>query len=103
MLEHDDRRKMPGEAAVWHYRRGMARARLGRSRDAREDFGAALTADAPDWIQGRTHLELARLAIERRRSRCRTARGGARSLHLPEGRRCPLRRTVEIRRQIERH
>ena len=63
MLEHDDRRKMPGEAAVWHYRRGMARARLGRSRDAREDFGAALTGDAPDWIQGRTHLELARLAM----------------------------------------
>jgi tetratricopeptide (TPR) repeat protein len=62
MLEHDDRRKMPGEPAIWHYRRGVARARLGRARDAREDFRAALTPDTPGWIQGRTHLELARLA-----------------------------------------
>jgi len=62
MLERDDRRKMPGEPAIWHYRRGMARARLGRARDAREDFRAALATDTPGWIQGRTHLELARLA-----------------------------------------
>jgi tetratricopeptide (TPR) repeat protein len=62
MLEHDDRRKMPGEPGIWHYRRGMARAQLGRAADAREDFRAALASDTPGWIQGRTHLELARLA-----------------------------------------
>jgi tetratricopeptide (TPR) repeat protein len=63
MLETDSRRRMPGEAAMWHYRRGVARVRLGRAVDAKEDLRAALAPPSPEWIQGRAHLELARLAV----------------------------------------
>jgi len=63
MLEHDTRRKMLGAAGVWHYRRGVARVRLGHNREAREDLALAVTPDTPVWIQGRAHLELARLAV----------------------------------------
>jgi tetratricopeptide (TPR) repeat protein len=64
MFAQDGRRKIPGEAALWHYKRGTARVRLGRSQDAREDLRKALTFDAPGWVVGRTHLELARLALQ---------------------------------------
>jgi hypothetical protein len=63
MLEHDTRPKMPGETGIWHYRRGVARARLGHNQDARDDLTKAVSADVPVWIQGRAHIELARLAV----------------------------------------
>jgi tetratricopeptide (TPR) repeat protein len=62
MLARDRRAKIPGEDALWHYKRGAARVLLGRVDDARADLRAALTPDAAGWVQGRTHLELARLA-----------------------------------------
>jgi len=60
----DERPRMFGEQALWHYKRGAARAALGRAADARTDLDAALA----EMVQGRDllgqHLELARLALK---------------------------------------
>lgn len=58
----DTRERMFGEDALWHYKRGLARARLGRSDLARRDLERALAATARDWVRGRTHAELGQLA-----------------------------------------
>jgi tetratricopeptide (TPR) repeat protein len=62
MLARDGRAKIPGEDALWHYKRGAARVLLGRGADALADLRAALVPGAAGWVQGRTHLEMARLA-----------------------------------------
>ena len=62
MFERDNREKIPGESALWHYKRGAARVALGRHDNALADLQAATTSDAPAWVQGRAHVELARLA-----------------------------------------
>ena len=60
MCARDGRRRMYGEDALWHYKRGAARLRLQRPAEAREDLLAALAAaEARDWVRGRSHLELA--------------------------------------------
>jgi tetratricopeptide (TPR) repeat protein len=61
-LASDRRARMPGEEALWHYKRGAARVRLGRREEAAADLHAALSPDAAGWVQGRAHVELARLA-----------------------------------------
>src|SRR2546422_4000153 len=60
----DTRPHMFGETALWHYKRGTARAAIGRDADARQDFTRALAVEARKWVQGRTHLELGRLALK---------------------------------------
>src|SRR5947208_7589594 len=60
----DTRPHMVGEMALWHYKRGAARAAMGRDADARQDFTRALAAEGRKWVQGRTHLELGRLALK---------------------------------------
>ncbi len=60
----DTRTRMFGEDALWHYKRGAARAALGRDADARQDFAAALAAQGRKWVYGRTHLELGKLALK---------------------------------------
>ena len=55
---------MFGEEALWHYKRGAARAALGRDADARQDLIKALSAEGRKWVQGRTHLELGKLALK---------------------------------------
>jgi tetratricopeptide (TPR) repeat protein len=62
-LAREQRPKMPGEEALWKYKRGAARLALNRLDDARADLTAASGADAQDWVRGRAHAELARLAI----------------------------------------
>ena len=62
MFERDSREKIPGESALWHYKRGAARVELGRRDDALMDLRQAVATDAPVWVQGRAHAELARLA-----------------------------------------
>jgi tetratricopeptide (TPR) repeat protein len=62
MLTRDTRPRFPGEDAVWHYKRGAARVMLGRREEALADLRVALSPDAAGWVQGRTHVELARLA-----------------------------------------
>lgn len=62
MLARDSRAKIPGEQALWHYKRGAARVLLGRRDDALADLRQAQVAGAMGWVRGRAHLELARLA-----------------------------------------
>lgn len=61
-LARDPRPRAFGEEALWHHTAGVALARLGREDAARREFDAALQGEARDWVRGRTHFELARLA-----------------------------------------
>ena len=64
MLARDKRIRIPGEDALWHYKRGAARVMLGRREDALADLQAAMAPGAAGWVQGRAHLEMARLALK---------------------------------------
>ena len=61
-LESDNRERMFGELALWRYKRGVAHARLAHVDLARSDFTVVLGTPARDWVQGRAHAELGRLA-----------------------------------------
>src|SRR5262249_22534605 len=65
MLAGDTRAKIPGEEALWHYKRAVARVALRRRDDAMADLSAALAQGSMLWVQGRSHVELARLAQQR--------------------------------------
>jgi len=72
MLAKETREKIPGETALWRYKRGTARAGLGQVDAATADLRAATEPGAQEWVSGRAHAELARLAIrggDRRRAR----------------------------------
>ena len=62
MFERDTRQKAFGEAAMWHAKRGAVHAALGSKAKAEADLRAALTAEGRDWVHGRCHLELGKLA-----------------------------------------
>src|SRR5262249_53947948 len=64
MLAKDARPRMPGEEGLWHYKRGAARVMLKRTVDARADLEIALRPESLKWVQGRAHLENARLAVQ---------------------------------------
>lgn len=64
MLARDNRAKIPGEEALWHYKRGVARVMLRRGGDALADLRQAQAPGAAAWVQGRAHLEMARLAVQ---------------------------------------
>lgn len=64
MLENDKRPRIPGEAALWRYKRGAARAALGRP-GADDDLRAAASPDAQAWVAGRARVELAKLAVRK--------------------------------------
>ena len=64
MLAKDERMHIPGEEALWRYKRGAARAALGRD-DAADDLLRATGADAQAWVGGRARVELGRLALAR--------------------------------------
>jgi tetratricopeptide (TPR) repeat protein len=64
MLARDNRPRMLGEDALWFYRRGAARAELGRTADAQADLTHALAAQGRKWVEGRVHLELGRIAMK---------------------------------------
>jgi tetratricopeptide (TPR) repeat protein len=61
---NDRRQRMFGEDALWLYKRGAARAALGRTADAQADLKQALAAEGRKWVYGRTHLELGKLALK---------------------------------------
>jgi tetratricopeptide (TPR) repeat protein len=67
MLAGDTRPRIPGEIALWHYKRGAARVLLKRREAALADLGIAIQPDAAGWVRGRAHLELARLAVQENR------------------------------------
>ncbi len=62
MLERDPRPRSFGEEALWRYKRGAARLLLGRDETARADLDASLGLKARDWVKGRAHAELGKLA-----------------------------------------
>jgi tetratricopeptide (TPR) repeat protein len=64
-LAGDARPRMFGEEALWHYKRGVANAMLGRSADAERDLRRVLALGGREWVQGRAHLELGKLALNR--------------------------------------
>jgi len=64
-LAKDQRPRMPGEEALWHYKRGAARALQGRTDDATADLKFAVGADPQNWVNGRARVELGRLALKR--------------------------------------
>ncbi len=60
----DSRARMFGENALWHYKRGVARAWLGRAVEAEADLTAAIATDGRKWVHGRAPLELGKLAVK---------------------------------------
>jgi hypothetical protein len=64
MLASEQRPRIPGEEALWRYKRGAARAALGRA-DAVADLKAATAPEAMAWVAGRARVELGRLALRR--------------------------------------
>ena len=68
-LDNDTRRRLPGERAVWLYRRAMARLALDRLPDASVDLRTALESGPEPWIRGRVELTLGKVAdLEGRRA-----------------------------------
>jgi tetratricopeptide (TPR) repeat protein len=65
MLTKDQRARIPGEEGLWRYKRGAARAALGRVDAALADLQNATSADSQLWVQGRARVELGRLALKR--------------------------------------
>jgi hypothetical protein len=61
-LEADRRPRMFGEEAVWQYKIGVARARVGQAADAEQALAKAVSYEGRPWVKGRAHLELGRLA-----------------------------------------
>jgi tetratricopeptide (TPR) repeat protein len=57
----DERTRMFGEQALWLYKRGAARAALGRNAEAEQDLGKAVGLEGRKWVIGRAHLELGKL------------------------------------------
>lgn len=58
----DTRRKIPGEHALWLYKRGLARLNLNRPADAQLDLGRALDLKPEPWVRGRILVAFGKLA-----------------------------------------
>ena len=63
MLPRDQRPRIPGEESLWRYKRGAARAALGRRDLALADLQRATAAGAQLWVSGRARVELGRIAL----------------------------------------
>jgi hypothetical protein len=63
-LAADPRTRMYGEEALWYYKRGVARAMLGRTREAEADLTMAGSREGRAWVHGRARLELGKLALK---------------------------------------
>jgi tetratricopeptide (TPR) repeat protein len=61
-FDADTRPKIPGERALWLYKRGLARLNLGRLAEASEDLRVALSSQPLGWTTGRIHVALGRIA-----------------------------------------
>jgi tetratricopeptide (TPR) repeat protein len=62
MLKADRRKRMFGEDALWRYYRGAALTALRRLDAADRELRAGLESESRDWVKGRLHLELGKLA-----------------------------------------
>ena len=61
-LDRDTRPRMPGERALWLYKRGLARFGRDRRLEATADFQDALRNTPADWVRGRTLLTMGKIA-----------------------------------------
>lgn len=61
-FDSDARPKIPGERALWFYKRGLARTNLGRIAEAAADLRSALDSHPLGWTEGRIHVVMGRLA-----------------------------------------
>src|SRR6185503_7744493 len=62
MLARDKRPRVPGEEALWLYKRGLARLNQNRPAPASDDLNRALAAGPTNWIRGRIYVEIGKLA-----------------------------------------
>lgn len=60
--DRDPRSKVPGERALWLYKRGMSRVSLNHLDQAVADLRAALTHEPLGWVRGRIHIELGKVS-----------------------------------------
>jgi tetratricopeptide (TPR) repeat protein len=60
--DKDARPKVPGERALWLYKRGMARVSQNHLDAALTDLRAALTEKPLGWVRGRIHIELGKVS-----------------------------------------
>ncbi len=63
---HDSRPRAYGEEARWQYYRGAALRALGRDREAADELNRVLAVEARQWVHGRAHLELGRIAVRQK-------------------------------------
>jgi len=61
-LDTDARPRVPGERAHWLYKRGLARINWNHLPDAAADLNTALGASPVEWVRGRIHVEMGKLA-----------------------------------------
>lgn len=61
-LAHDERPLAPGEESRWRYTHGAALVALKDSAAATRELNAALSMATRDWIRGRIHNELGKIA-----------------------------------------
>ncbi len=61
-LDRDTRPRMPGERALWLYKRGLARFGRDRRLEATADFQDALRNTPADWVRGRALLTMGKIA-----------------------------------------
>jgi tetratricopeptide (TPR) repeat protein len=60
----DDRPRTFGEDALWLYKRGTARAGVGRVHEAEQDLEKSVSLEGRRWVRGRARLELGKLALK---------------------------------------
>jgi len=61
-LAQDPRPRAFGEEARWRYDRGSALVGLHRNEAAERDLRFVLEGEAPEWLRGRAHMELGKIA-----------------------------------------
>ena len=61
-LARDSRPRAYGEEARWRYYHGAALVGVGRRDDAERELRAVLAGEAAEWLRGRAHKELGKLA-----------------------------------------
>lgn len=64
LMPAEESRRIPGEEALWRYKRGAALVGLGKPDAALADLEMAAIPSAQTWVHGRARVELARLALQ---------------------------------------
>lgn len=80
-FDKDLRPKIPGEHALWLYKRGLARLNLNHPAESAADLRRALTVSPIGWVEGRIHVALGKLAdLAGRRGEATTEYGKAQAV-----------------------